>query len=248
MKFCEACHTPNKDRARYCLGCKGKFSGVRFAANTSASTFPDSLEAMSAPPVPTRKLDRAGRAPRAGKRIGLRVLLLLLVSLGAFAYWYSSHLAVGLSMFDKAISGFSSTSFTSRLASLWQSSASDEVAIVETPVQPVIPATVRPPVAAPAPAPVSRRRNDDSAPKPRSAERASDSANAFDAERKVQRAKPVEQVQPPLVIGSAFQAPAPVLAPPDAPAGAIPEPERAVTEPKEKECSEALAALALCPK
>lgn len=33
-KYCEACHTANKDRARYCVGCAGKFSGVRTSALT----------------------------------------------------------------------------------------------------------------------------------------------------------------------------------------------------------------------
>lgn len=27
-KYCSSCHTPNRDRARYCRGCAGKFSGV----------------------------------------------------------------------------------------------------------------------------------------------------------------------------------------------------------------------------
>ena len=35
-KFCESCHTANRDRARYCRGCAGKFSGIRTAANVSA--------------------------------------------------------------------------------------------------------------------------------------------------------------------------------------------------------------------
>ena len=217
MKFCEACHTANKDRARYCCGCKGRFSGVRFAANTSASTAPGSLEASSTPPVPTRTLNRSGQArSHSGKRTGLRVLFLLLLLLGAFAYWYSSQLAVGWSTIENAVSS-SAASVTSRIDSLRESLASEEVSIVETEVQPA--------VAASSPEP----------PMPRS-----------EVASKVPRAAAVERVQPPVVIGSAFKAPPP--APTDAPAVDIPVPERVVTEPKEKECSETLAALALCTK
>jgi len=38
-KFCESCHTANRDRAKYCRGCAGKFSGIRTAANVSAGPF-----------------------------------------------------------------------------------------------------------------------------------------------------------------------------------------------------------------
>jgi len=36
-KYCESCHTANSDSARYCKGCKGKFSGVRRSAHLSAA-------------------------------------------------------------------------------------------------------------------------------------------------------------------------------------------------------------------
>lgn len=244
MKFCEACHTANKDRARYCCGCKGRFSGVRFAANTSASTAPGSLEASSTPPVPTRTLNRADPArSQPGKRTGLRVLFLLLLLLGAFAYWYSSQLALGWSTIENAVSS-SAASLTSRIDSLRESLASEEVSIVETEVQPTVAASSRePPVPRPEPATVSQRRGDDVASRPRS----SDAANAFESGRKAPRAAAVERVQPSVAIGSAFQEPAPP-APTDAPGVDIPAPERVATEPKEKECSETLAALALCPK
>ncbi|MDM0109523.1 hypothetical protein QTH97_31675 [Variovorax sp. J22R24] len=98
----------------------------------------------------------------------------------------------------------------------------------------------------PRPAPVSRRRSDDVASKPRSSERAGGTAGAFDTERRAARAVSVEGVPPPVAIGQAFQAPAP--APTDAAVVDIPVPERMVKEAKEKECSETLAALALCPK
>ena len=37
-KFCESCHTPNKDSARYCRGCAGKFSEIRTPATAFNST------------------------------------------------------------------------------------------------------------------------------------------------------------------------------------------------------------------
>ena len=221
MKFCEACHTANKDRARYCCGCKGRFSGVRFAANTSASTAPGSLEASSTQPVPTRTLNRADVArSHSGRRTGLHVLFLFLLLLGAVAYWYSSQLAVGLSTIESAVSSAvssSAASLTSRIDSLRESLASEEVSIVETEVQPTVAA---------------------SSPEP--------SVARSEVARKPPRAAVVERVQPPVVIGSAFKEPPP--APTDGPAMDIAVPGRVVTEPKAKECSETLAALALCAK
>ena len=40
-KFCESCHTANRDRARYCRGCAGKFSGIRTAAHAFAGPITD---------------------------------------------------------------------------------------------------------------------------------------------------------------------------------------------------------------
>jgi hypothetical protein len=42
-KFCESCHTANPDRARYCRGCAGKFSGIRTAANVVEGSSPAAL-------------------------------------------------------------------------------------------------------------------------------------------------------------------------------------------------------------
>ena len=51
-KFCESCHTENRDRAKYCRGCAGRFSGIRTAANVSAA------------PLPEGRPTRAARVPR----------------------------------------------------------------------------------------------------------------------------------------------------------------------------------------
>jgi hypothetical protein len=40
-KFCESCHTPNNNRAKYCRGCAGKFSGILTPAASFSSTVPD---------------------------------------------------------------------------------------------------------------------------------------------------------------------------------------------------------------
>lgn len=37
-KFCESCHTANRDRAKYCSGCAGKFSGIRTGATSFDTT------------------------------------------------------------------------------------------------------------------------------------------------------------------------------------------------------------------
>src|SRR3982751_3011561 len=51
-KFCESCHTANRDRAKYCRGCAGKFSGLRTAANVTETSVAEGRPA------------RAGRVPR----------------------------------------------------------------------------------------------------------------------------------------------------------------------------------------
>ncbi|MEJ8848501.1 hypothetical protein [Variovorax rhizosphaerae] len=84
-KFCEACHSPNKDSAKHCIGCKGRFSGYRFSANTVASEFADSREASAAMYLPPWKPEPSNGILK-GK--GLLVLFVLLV-VGAFAYWYA---------------------------------------------------------------------------------------------------------------------------------------------------------------
>lgn len=248
MKYCESCHTANKDRARYCRGCKGRFSGVRFAANTTATAFPDSLEILSAPPVPTRTLNRESESRHGGarKHTGRWVLFLVLL-LGAFSYWYANQFPAGWSIIENKISSLPS------LSSLWQSSEPDKVVIIETPVQSAVSAASQPSFTAPAPAPTPapaapRRRSEDMAVKSNGGgERANDTTNAFEKERKAARSVPVERVQPPVVMNSAFEDPAP--APSEALTVIVPAPERIVPpDPKSKECSEALVALALCPK
>jgi hypothetical protein len=155
MKYCESCHTANKDRARYCSGCKGKFSGVRFAANSTESSFAESHEIISMPPVPSSRVDRSGkrRELHSTSRKGLGLFVLLLVA-GALAYGYSS---LGKSRIDWPKAGDSIRSFgssvttsvsstvTSLLSSVRGLTVSSEVAVVDAP--------------APVPAPATRRRN-----------------------------------------------------------------------------------------
>lgn len=56
MKFCSSCHTANRDSARFCRGCAGKFSGVQTPANALDSTRRDALgfdAALQPPTIPT---------------------------------------------------------------------------------------------------------------------------------------------------------------------------------------------------
>lgn len=78
-KFCESCHTPNKDGAKYCVGCDGRFSGIRFAAHTCAVDFPESQR--QAARRLADHLDTFGRPRRNG------LVLLLVLLLGVAAAW-----------------------------------------------------------------------------------------------------------------------------------------------------------------
>ncbi|HSV57322.1 MAG TPA: hypothetical protein VLJ19_00370 [Variovorax sp.] len=73
-KYCESCRSPNRDRASYCRGCGGKFSGIVSAATTTHE--------------PGRKqeppLQRPDGFPLLNAREGIVVVMLL----GAFSYWY----------------------------------------------------------------------------------------------------------------------------------------------------------------
>ncbi|WP_213955377.1 hypothetical protein [Variovorax sp. dw_954] len=84
-KFCESCHSANKDNAKYCTGCKGRFSGFRFSANTVAAEFADTREPSTAMYLPPWKPE-----PNSGIPTG-KILLVMFVLLlaGAFAYWYA---------------------------------------------------------------------------------------------------------------------------------------------------------------
>jgi len=85
-KFCESCHTANKDSAKYCSGCKGRFSGVRFSASTVGAEFADSRDASSAMYLPPWKPE-----PSTGMfKLKSLLVLILVLSAGAFAYWYST--------------------------------------------------------------------------------------------------------------------------------------------------------------
>lgn len=87
-KYCDACHAPNRDRAKFCRGCAGKFSGVRFDAAAFVQTLPDSQAAKS---IPTQRAPRVKLSLPPGIDISLVLLIIALPLLaGAFVYWHSS--------------------------------------------------------------------------------------------------------------------------------------------------------------
>jgi hypothetical protein len=101
-KYCDACHSANSDRAKYCCFCHGRFSGVRFGAHTSASAVADSpppqrprarargARLPSTPsPTPTHGRERSISQHSAAMRAGL-VLVFLVLLLGPFTHWNSS--------------------------------------------------------------------------------------------------------------------------------------------------------------
>lgn len=89
-KYCDACHSANKDHARYCCVCKGKFSGVRFGAHTSANAFLES-RAATQHPARAQRLPRVAarqRSRSAPRRTALLAVFLVLL-LAPFTYWES---------------------------------------------------------------------------------------------------------------------------------------------------------------
>ena len=73
-KYCESCRSPNRDRATYCQGCGGKFSGIVSGATTTHE--------------PGRKQaplqQRVSGFPLLTAREGIVVVMLL----AAFSFWY----------------------------------------------------------------------------------------------------------------------------------------------------------------
>lgn len=93
-KYCDACHTANKDHARYCCLCKGKFSGVRFGAHISANAFHDASAGQGQ--AKTSQLSfkapiraRAHTRRSVPRRTGL-LLVFVVLMLGPFTYWDSN--------------------------------------------------------------------------------------------------------------------------------------------------------------
>ncbi|MGR4871950.1 hypothetical protein ACIPRI_24140 [Variovorax sp. LARHSF232] len=101
-KFCGACHSPNRDGARHCQCCGGKFSGV-----VSGSTVfhildePDEARTASRPvepgvpePPPSPARQRLAEAPlraETGADNGLAIVrlgIVITMLLGAFGAWY----------------------------------------------------------------------------------------------------------------------------------------------------------------
>lgn len=90
-KYCDACHSANSDRAKYCCYCHGRFSGVRFGAHTSASALSDSLlprgrSRLTSTPAKRRERERSSSP---ATRTGL-LLIFLVLWLGPFTHWNSS--------------------------------------------------------------------------------------------------------------------------------------------------------------
>ncbi|HYP71869.1 MAG TPA: hypothetical protein VEP93_13360, partial [Variovorax sp.] len=84
-KYCESCHTANKNYARYCKGCAGVFSGVVTPAHTSGRSFVADYPAramraerptqvLAVPPIPVS-------LPASPSSIRAKNLLLLLFRL-----------------------------------------------------------------------------------------------------------------------------------------------------------------------
>lgn len=132
-KYCNDCHTANKDRAKYCCSCKGRFSGVRFGAHTSAGTFPDSL------PAPRTPKQMRGRS--APTRTSLLVIFLLLL-LGPLTYQEESRFLAQWSLVRNSVATAWQRSWASIAAPApWRSAAARPSAAIapapaETPSPP----------------------------------------------------------------------------------------------------------------
>lgn len=74
-KYCESCRSPNRDRAAYCQGCGGKFSGI--VSGASETIHAPGRE--QAPPAQRRDM-----LPAVSAREGIVLAMLL----AAFAFWY----------------------------------------------------------------------------------------------------------------------------------------------------------------
>ena len=138
-KFCESCHTPNKDGAKYCAGCNGRFSGIRFAAHKSAADFPESQ-----PQAAHRLADLAtlGRPRRNGP-----VLLLLVLLLGVAAAWDLRRAEPALAQL-RDTAGAWTRSALARVAGAWNGGPGADAA--RGPGASLVPASPR---SGPAPAP-----------------------------------------------------------------------------------------------
>ena len=99
-KFCSSCHTENRDSARFCRGCTGKFSGIKTPATAFDSTRRDAV-LVDAPPE-TGKISALAAHPQrpsgprrrwlpalAGMDVSVLWLVLALAVLqGSFVLWY----------------------------------------------------------------------------------------------------------------------------------------------------------------
>ncbi|MGJ7510131.1 hypothetical protein [Variovorax sp. GT1P44] len=210
--------------------------------------------------MPTGTVNRAGevRNRRSGGRKGLWLAFVLLL-VGALTYWYSTPRQIfidwskagdSVSSFASSMSSSASASISSAWSSVRQTVAPERVAVVETPVHPAVSAASQPPVPVPvpAPAPVSRRR-DQGAPAQKGSTKGSEIAATVVTEPRSARVAPVDrpEVKPPGAVSAALHDPAPSSIP-DAQTVTVSEPASDVAEPRQRACSETLAALALCPK
>lgn len=87
--LCANCHTANRDRAMFCIGCAGKLPAF-------AATGPSALEAAGAKPRPGKTVEDAGSTTKAGAQQvahaprGLMLAVLLLgATVVALAAWIS---------------------------------------------------------------------------------------------------------------------------------------------------------------
>ena len=88
-KFCEFCHTANPDRARYCRGCAGKFSGIRTAANVVEGSSPAAPphEAASHDSTEPKSYNVKGDKGGQQARPSLSFNVVLLIAALLFWYW-----------------------------------------------------------------------------------------------------------------------------------------------------------------
>ena len=146
-KYCNDCHTANRDRARYCCSCKGRFSGVRFGAHTSASTFPDSLSTPRAAPRAPRTAQ--GRSRSTASRAKLLLVFLLLL-LGPLTYQESTRIPAHWPLVRDSVAAAWQRTWTSLAAPATASGEADEVVPPPVALAPDPAERPSPPHAAPA--------------------------------------------------------------------------------------------------
>lgn len=90
-KFCESCHTANPDRARYCRGCAGKFSGIRTAANVVEGSSPAAAPHEAASydsAAPKSHNDKGHKGDKGGQQARPSLFFNVVLLMAALLFWY----------------------------------------------------------------------------------------------------------------------------------------------------------------